>query len=714
MPAGRDTDWTHVRVVGERAAAAPYLSFGRKLLGYVKQDAAHNGLQTHKVSKQLPDGALVVAEIHGKQPIITIVPPRLIPLGLKRMEDRFVTLARREGLWSGIDPEHPEQWLDAPGVSRRPDDGWLTRYFDADVEGFEAETDGIYSVMDRVRAFPLGTRRAGNVDHRSKDGYRVSWYGPTSRVALDAHINPGVVWLDKVFMHGQVLLTHPLGYGIFGAGFHAGSLFTVEGEVAALPVPYPAPESMTGYQNPPLSVATGTQLHVCRYPCSASMTPNRRRTFSADPEAREVLLTLDWDGKEQYPWTFNPDCTEVSGMSTSEPGGYEFASHMYLAYRKSYMPTGGGPQVTQFRFADSDNQFSGAEALFPAEHDTRYTVTITKDEAGYTAEAVAGTVSLPAESVGSAVVARDYDEDGNRIDLLVERDTLPAADGAPSQEGILFLRLGEQRWPVLSQNGPRIRDDGPAAYIRRSLLHADLPNQTLVFAVRKYTYTFYEVWETFFDVDVESRENRIEVWRRGEQIADVLVSTTEGADDTGHLSWPWKLLDDYGFKTIPHCLLSVPLAPSFALYGYAMALETTHPLDEPQPPSPPPGTGYFFGALGANATYFYSAWPGDFNFGWWQSPLGVPTPEQVIDYPELQAQDVDLNVRYIPLWAATLGEHTRISGPSYKFDAPADAFTWSDVDQPTTATLTGVGGTHQRYHPLWRLGRFDLVQGASP
>lgn len=182
MPAGRDTDWTHVRIIGSREAAAPYLPFGRKLLGFVKQDAAHNGLMTHKAVKWLPDGALVMAEIHGQQPIITIAPPGTLALSIKEMMDRIVVFARRGGLWDGIDAEHPEQWLDVPGVSRKQDDGWMTRFYEAEITGFDPDnsTHGIYATMHQVSAFPKGTRRAGNIDHRSKDGYRVSWYGPSS------------------------------------------------------------------------------------------------------------------------------------------------------------------------------------------------------------------------------------------------------------------------------------------------------------------------------------------------------------------------------------------------------------------------------------------------------------------------------------------------------------------------------------------------------
>lgn len=75
MASARDTDWTHIHVAGDRDAAAPYVSYARKLLGYVKQDAGYNGLMTHGIERQLSDGAVIRAEIVGGIPRITINPP---------------------------------------------------------------------------------------------------------------------------------------------------------------------------------------------------------------------------------------------------------------------------------------------------------------------------------------------------------------------------------------------------------------------------------------------------------------------------------------------------------------------------------------------------------------------------------------------------------------------------------------------------------------
>lgn len=74
MSGPRDYDWKHTRVVGDRDAAVPYLSYANKLLGFVKQEAARNDLDVHQITRKLDDGTIVVAEIHGSIPRITIAP----------------------------------------------------------------------------------------------------------------------------------------------------------------------------------------------------------------------------------------------------------------------------------------------------------------------------------------------------------------------------------------------------------------------------------------------------------------------------------------------------------------------------------------------------------------------------------------------------------------------------------------------------------------
>lgn len=78
MPGPRYEGWHHLRIEGDKAAAAALLPTARKVLGYVRQQAQFNGLQTYK--HVLPvDGGKIIGEIIGGQPRVTIDvrPPRI-------------------------------------------------------------------------------------------------------------------------------------------------------------------------------------------------------------------------------------------------------------------------------------------------------------------------------------------------------------------------------------------------------------------------------------------------------------------------------------------------------------------------------------------------------------------------------------------------------------------------------------------------------------
>lgn len=88
MSAARFTDWTHTRVVGTPAAAAPYIGEARKLLGFVWEEARRNRLGVHQVTRKLPDGAVIIAEKHGTIPRMTIIPPQSVSGGVKHIRLR--------------------------------------------------------------------------------------------------------------------------------------------------------------------------------------------------------------------------------------------------------------------------------------------------------------------------------------------------------------------------------------------------------------------------------------------------------------------------------------------------------------------------------------------------------------------------------------------------------------------------------------------------
>ena len=74
MPGPRYDDWTHVHVNGDRALAAPYLPYARKMLGYVQEQRASNGVQTQELNRVLKDGTRITASFAGNIPRIEITP----------------------------------------------------------------------------------------------------------------------------------------------------------------------------------------------------------------------------------------------------------------------------------------------------------------------------------------------------------------------------------------------------------------------------------------------------------------------------------------------------------------------------------------------------------------------------------------------------------------------------------------------------------------
>jgi len=196
MPGARHTDWTHVHVVGDRTRAAAYVPFARKVLGAVMADASHLGLRTHLMTKTLPNGAVVIGELRGGIPRMTIVPPPVNARSVDppRGKDDFVVWARDGAHPQGIDARTPQQIL-------RP--GWTTFFFEPKTEGYAefAGKKGTYRGL-----FPGGLRYAANLDWRSPDEERIQWYGPSSRYFVDGYRRPLAQYGRWVFCLGQVLL----------------------------------------------------------------------------------------------------------------------------------------------------------------------------------------------------------------------------------------------------------------------------------------------------------------------------------------------------------------------------------------------------------------------------------------------------------------------------------------------------------------------------
>ena len=307
MPGARHTDWTHVHVVGDRTQAAGYVPFARKVLGAVVADAAHLGLRTHQITKRLPDGAVVIGELRGGIPRMTIVPPPRThhAVDAPRGKDDFVVWARDGAHPNGWDARFPQQIL-------RPH--WTTYFHEPATPGY-AEFGGKKGTYRAL--FPEGVRYAANLDWRSRDDERIQWYGPSSRYFVDGYRRPLAQYGRWVFCLGQVLLDVDryceASEVDFAEGFVMGAAFdgrwlvvimAALAEVSWPPAPAQATQHPDGWASPSYFMGE-VPLALRRFEMvidPAVPGPMKRRVLARSHE------TL-WDGAQaraSAPWHFDP------------------------------------------------------------------------------------------------------------------------------------------------------------------------------------------------------------------------------------------------------------------------------------------------------------------------------------------------------------------------------------------------------------------------
>jgi hypothetical protein len=330
MAGPRFPGWTHKHSAGKGGEAAPYQGEARKLLGYVMEDAARNGLLTHKAERHLPDGTKIIAEKHGDIPRIVVIPsgsnPKPEPLPFP---DNFVVLPRNGAHPSGGAAEYPEMML-------RREDGkpWRTLFYDTDVPQFAAVAPprGTYKTQNGTLAFPEGIQHGGNVDWRAKNDVRVSWYGPSSRYWYDGWRQPSAQYKGLVFMLGQVLLdteqyatdseipalAHKL---VMGAAIDliARRLYVIQAaidDVASEDFPPPPAEGVEGCNTTPPAPVGEHPIALYRYALAIEDKPDAMDYVVVD-KSHEIL----WSGalhNANNPWFFNQDITHATSYSTPD------------------------------------------------------------------------------------------------------------------------------------------------------------------------------------------------------------------------------------------------------------------------------------------------------------------------------------------------------------------------------------------------------------
>lgn len=178
----RDTDWTHVRVEGDRSRAAAFLPAARVLLGAVKQTAAERGLGTLRMRRRLEGGVELVADVRGGIPVVTMRIPQDRPRGRGLDVLRgFLSWPSNADYPDGLDADHPQAIYSPPGAAPGQE-RWTTSLFRA----FDTVWDsigvgkGTYRARNGDELLPDGATLFGN--HRWTDGrgLYLSWFGPES------------------------------------------------------------------------------------------------------------------------------------------------------------------------------------------------------------------------------------------------------------------------------------------------------------------------------------------------------------------------------------------------------------------------------------------------------------------------------------------------------------------------------------------------------
>lgn len=669
--------WKHTRAEGERAEVARYIPQARKVLGYAVQEAARNQLLTFKHTKRLADGTVLIGEVVGGQPRMTINVPG-IPTERDRVpfEENFVTLPRDTDRPDGLALEYPEVILNASA-----DESWRTLFYDSDVPGYDDFTrrKGTYRYIGTDEAFPEGITHSGNIDWLHEDGYRVSWYGPSSRLFADPYVQPRSQYGAFVFMLGQILLDIDAyeaaaeeADGATGYKWVLGACVRrVEGSLylyviqTLLPVVGTSTADIPAFSitaSPPLHLANNLVL-LCRYAITENPAIQDAMKWSIADNSREILWSQSLADITQ-PWHFNESGTFASSVGADD-------GTTYIAYFE-------------------EDTLEDAPPAF----NWRYTLDV--DAAALTTQSV----SIAAGSTDPVILATDYIGD-DPVHLRVGR--------MEGNDGAFVLEFDGVQWSLAGAEIAFVDDQIQFTDYRYLLLYANLRDRTLVFL--KNVHTGHVVPGT--PNGEETNTLQVEIWRRG-----VLVQTLETysqlQEPTGLVGNTLVFTRVAGNYQNVYNMVSVlaqkasegNVAPLFALYGVWM-LWLVEDL------------GDFVDVEFTGALYGRLVWPGSENFGSFGFNFtGSPIPVNIIAGGSLAGFDTnipDARGMYSIIGCATHEDRTVFSGPGfsgyYSGGAPTgitgEAIHY--VDFGTLGELTNVAGPQSRYHPVWMLGMIPEV-----
>lgn len=486
MAGPRFVDWSHIRVVGDRHAAAAYVGEARKLMGYVQEDAARQGLGVHSLRRELSDGAVLIAEKHGAVPRMTIIPPPLP--GARRPVPRLKDFTVRPGWGSGAEPLILDSGPAEDEVS------WRTYFRDSDEPGYPnvpPEARGTYGGLfpNRLSAVMPCWENA--------EGETLGIFNTGSRYWPQTYHHPYVIYNTYVVHCGHIAFnTHTYQddqgdrpwadtlFSVLGAAFRGGHLYVVMANL--LPLQFdPPPATPSGdtdvWMSPAISGATHNYF-LYRFAISPHTNPDTGLThYRVVNGTAEQLAGFGSNGGLYAPWVFNEDVTEVVT--------YSMPRRAILSHRRA------------FPYNLSDAWPAAEWGEFAYEQCWRVSLEV-RDE----------TVTPATEAAGDRIAEH------NGVALRLE--------GVGSGE--FDYVCGDYRYPALRYGGVT-NDPGSWSRVRR-LIDCDISRGVFCFMEQTYEVVSRTQSSTWYPMaGIATRKNELVVVRNGvEEARDVYEDNQDG------------------------------------------------------------------------------------------------------------------------------------------------------------------------------------------
>lgn len=625
---------------GDRRVAERYIRTGRTLLFKAMRAAGASGAVQGRQSFKV-DNVTIDVLFAGEQAAIVITAPGGAPETFK-VEEQFVTWPRDIDHPLGLDALHPQL------MHSIKDDEWVTLFYSTEIEGYDEVTvaKGTYRTEKGVEVFPAGVRHAGNIDWRSKDGLRVSWYGPSSRYFYDAYVQARSQYGKHVFMLGQVLLdveqyiidSEPdapfIERWVLGAAVQDNKLFVMHGylppdisdDTSMIP-PYTAVVAL-----PYASTTGGGQYVVAGVLCTYDLVPTDPVGFAVVPQSREVITSVALPGGFN-PWFFNESVTAAVSV--------------------------GLPQ-------NPATVISNGNIVSPATPTSRVWTLATTG-----AMSTAFVTLATGDSRG--VIACDF-----KGDELVQLEVVRSQSGDGSD--IFELSCGDYRTALLRET--MVTPDNRTQTIeRRNLKFADLRED--LFVTRRFGFNVeFEPGQP-----VESSPLftwGVELWHAGRtQFTPTDYNVGSFPDNVAQVERDERL-----------AVATIPLSPSGVMYMTWVGQRNS-------------GLTTFIWVRGMSASYDKIDAPPEALFGKYGVTAGTPLPPTLVSVRFGTAPPTDTDGHFSMGGGAAYDIAAMYSGPVTTLAGHLDVGYAHLVSSPPGTqlpVLSGVGGQKARYHPIWLLG----------